>query len=213
MTKFNKKNYLGKCFTCAYYNSGKQNNIGFMCENGVISYQKPISSCRYYRESNKSDKQYESDFERLEDKSSNCYITTIVVDILGYDDNCDYLNTLRFFRDNVLQKDDKYISLLKDYDVYGPIIASELSLLENDRRFLTATAMFQGFIIPTCNAIMKYDYTKAIDMYIYMVLYLKDILSIEEKYDIKISNDDYIAMCPDSNCKGHGFSTHTRKRV
>ena len=70
----------------------------------------------------------------MEDKSKNsntgytragadCYITTMVVDILGYDDNCELLQTLRSFRENYLRTHIEYLPLLVQYDVVGPLIS------------------------------------------------------------------------------------------
>lgn len=47
-------------------------------------------------------------------------MTTLVVNTLGYDDNCDFLKTLRSFRDNVMRKNPKYQDLLMEYDSLGP---------------------------------------------------------------------------------------------
>lgn len=43
-------------------------------------------------------------------------------------DNNIYLETMRNFRENVLQKDEKYKSLLVQYDIIGPKIAQYLML-------------------------------------------------------------------------------------
>lgn len=56
------------CFTCAYYNSSKLNAVGFYCTNGIPSYQRANNVCGKYRETNKSTKQLEADYEVITKK-------------------------------------------------------------------------------------------------------------------------------------------------
>ena len=58
---------------------------------------------------------------------SGCYITTIVCNILAYDDNCELLTILRDFRDNYLKTNHNYIPLLLEYDKIGPLISEEIN--------------------------------------------------------------------------------------
>ena len=50
----------------------------------------------------------------------------IVVNVLGYEDNCELLETLRSFRDNYLKLNKEYIPMLMQYDNIGPIISNNL---------------------------------------------------------------------------------------
>ncbi|MFI3261148.1 MAG: hypothetical protein R3Y13_05520 [bacterium] len=54
------------CFTCAHYNSSRVNIIGFVCENGIQSYQRPDNVCGKHRDTQKSNKQLEADYEVLQ---------------------------------------------------------------------------------------------------------------------------------------------------
>ena len=49
---------------------------------------------------------------KRDDSIGGCFITTIVCDTLGKSDDDRVLNNLRYFRDNVLQKNSKYTYLL-----------------------------------------------------------------------------------------------------
>ena len=60
------------------------------------------------------------------DSSGGCFITTIVCNVLGKSDDDKVLNNLRYFRDNVLKKDECYRYILIDYDNIGPVIACEI---------------------------------------------------------------------------------------
>lgn len=48
--------------------------------------------------------------------SGSCFITTVLCNVLGLSDNHETLNTLRNFRDNILQKDGCYKEILQVYD-------------------------------------------------------------------------------------------------
>ena len=58
--------------------------------------------------------------------SSGCFITTITCNLLGKEDNDPVMVSLRKFRDEILQKNDKYSDILKLYDSIGPVISSNI---------------------------------------------------------------------------------------
>lgn len=135
----------------------------------------------------------------LEDKSkkndggyqpSGCYITTIIVEILGYEDNCEVLNVLRNFRDTTLKTNVDYLPLLFEYDKVGPIICEYLRKEKNNYRF--CLGLLQYFLIPCVKAIKEEKNEEAINIYQNMVMYLNDefnLPSIEikapESYDLE----------------------------
>lgn len=106
--------YETQCGGCEYYDFQGDYNKGYC--SWYRAYYYPGDDC-----SHQSPKATSS--------SSNCYITTIVCDKLGLEDDCSVLNTLREFRDNVMQQNFKYCKILFEYDVIGPKISE---MIKND---------------------------------------------------------------------------------
>lgn len=135
--------------------------------------------------------------------SSGCFITTVVCDILGNEDNHEILNNLRKFRDEVLQKDEKYYEILKDYDNIGPYLADYIA---NDRDSVTiANTVYNNMILPVNELILNKEYEMAVSKYQLMVMSLIEYYSLRELYDELKSNDygyledEFVPMCA-----GHG---------
>ena len=137
------------------------------------TYYYPEESCNHYRKRNSS-------------SPSNCYITTIVCNRLGNDDNCDVLNTLRDFRGNVLQKDKKYEKILFEYDTVGPIISN--NLMKEDISIIDK--IYNSFLRPIVGLIKLHQYDNAIKRYTNMTRSLEEYYGID--YDLEIDKDyDY----------------------
>ncbi len=133
-----------------------------------------------------------------ENPSSNCYLTTITCEILGDEDNCSTLETLRIFREEVLKKNAEYHDLLCEYDIVGPLIAHAIRNSLDPQtisRFLMDT-----YIEPTKNCILEGKIELAISIYKYMVEELKKLCGIPKMTyakDIEPTGKGYI--------KGLGF--------
>lgn len=119
-----------------------------------------------------------------------CYITTIVCDILGFSDDCNELNQLRSLRNNVLQKDEKYASILYEYDVVGPQIAKQIRKdyeQKQDTEF--ATLLFNFYIQPSARLYHEGFVEESITRYQEMTKTLAEtygiapLLKVEENYD------------------------------
>ena len=98
--------------------------------------------------------------------SGGCYLTTMLCNILKMPDNNIYLETMRDFRNNVLQKDEKYKSILVEYDIIGPKIAQFLKsdpLKEN-----IAKKYLNTYISPITNLINDQKFEMAISLYMSM---------------------------------------------
>ena len=166
------------CGTCAHLdtnNSKSHEYFGdkwntFYCNECGGYHKETESACRYYQ-------------ERLKASSSDCFITTTVVELLGYSDNCAVLQTLRGFRDNVLHNNPVYADTLKTYDVIGPEISN--SLRNDPLNKLMALSVAHDYIGPICNMIRESDYKTAVAKYSEMVNYLQD------RYNIQINIDEY----------------------
>jgi len=124
----------------------------------------------------------------------DCYLTTIICDILGMSDNCEILTIMRSFRNNVLQKDLRYLGILMEYDTIGPKISE---CLKNDEDALwIAKELLENFIKPIIVNISSKNYEDAINMYINMTSWLKENYCIDNKVVVV---SDY-----DQSKGGHG---------
>lgn len=125
-----------------------------------------------------------------------CYITTIICDKLGYSDDCGVLNTLRSFRDNVMQKNCKYCGILFEYDVIGPKI-SEMIRNDKDSNPELWAQFYNFYLSATANFVHEEKYDEAISRYTEMISALKDYYGIQQ--DIVEIVKDY-----DMSQGGHG---------
>ena len=149
---------MSTCADCAKMNLNDENSWGeFWCGERCTYYPGSDSIC--------------SDF--VARSSGGCYITTIVVECLGYDDYCQYLMKLRAFRDLVMKKDAKYAELLKEYDEIGPKIADRIR--QDSDKTGVATNLFETYIKPVCDLLDDNRYDEAVRLYQKMVAELSDI--------------------------------------
>lgn len=190
------------CAACTYMGENADYDGKYYCERKgerrYASDAKCYSFCEAYSRSNYSrQNMYENSRQH---QSSGCYLTTAMCNILGYPDNNYYLETLRNFRDKVLQQDFKYIPLLLSYDVIGPQITYELEKDEN--KVEIATNLFNKFITASVTAIENNKINDAVNIYIAMTQ------SLAERYNI---NTNIIMLNPNEvNIKELG---HGRKRT
>lgn len=164
--------HCGKCCHLEWNNKERYSSRDkYWCKEKRRYVEPTESSCYYY----------------LEDKSKNndggytpsgCYITTIVVEILGYDDNCELLYILRNFRDNMLKTNINYLPILFHYDVIGPIICEYIKLEKNKYRL--CLGLLEHFLIPCVELIKENKIEEAISVYTNMVNHLKDNYEIAE---------------------------------
>lgn len=125
---------------------------------------------------------FENDDRKNPPSESLCYLTTITCNILGMEDDCTILNTLRKFREETLRSDPQYHQLLCEYDVVGPVISEAISksLKPHD----LASFLMQAYIQPTVICINEGKTELAVWIYIYMVEELKKLCGIKEvEYD------------------------------
>lgn len=177
----------GECLYLDFNNKdGYSSKDKYYC-NEMHRYVEPTDrACRYYS----YDKSHNNDKNKGGYQPSGCYITTIIVEILGYEDNCEVLNILRNFRDTTLKTNIDYLPLLFEYDKVGPIICEHIRNEKNNERF--CLGLLQYFLIPCVQAIKEEKTEEAISIYQNMVMYLNDIFdlpSIEikapESYDLE----------------------------
>jgi len=170
--------YDNQCGSCVYFESNGDSK-GYC--SYIKSYYYPGDKiCTHYSKGN-----------------SGCYITTIVCDLMGLKDNCGILETLRGFRNNVMQKDPKYKETLYEYDIVGPQIAKYLmedyGKSEDKEEII---GLFNFFILPTVRYINEKNYPEAVDRYTKLTEALIDKYGIERVQEVP---NDY-----DYTNGGHG---------
>ena len=124
-------------------------------EDTIEDIEKAISSSI----ESKSAYQYSIDHS----SSSSCYLTTILCNTMGLPDNDISLETMRNFRNNILQKDEKYKPLLVEYDIIGPKIAS--CIASDPLKNILAPKYFTQYIKPIINLINNNKFDTAICLY------------------------------------------------
>lgn len=110
-----------------------------------------------------------------EDKSKksstdiNCFLTSACMKHLNkdFDDNCEELTILRWFRDNFVSKED-----IEYYYQIGPIIVASIETIENNN--LIYDYIYENVILACINAIKHGDYDFAYHRYKYSVLTLEE---------------------------------------
>lgn len=181
--------YRSKCGSCLYLNIKNRTGCKYPCSKvyGLHS----IDEDKCSRHELDEERNYD-ELERIE--KNDCYITTILCEILGFEDNCEILQIMRAFRHNILQKDIRYLGILYEYDLSGPIIANNL---KNDENALwIAKELLEHYIKPIILFIKKNDYNSAVVLYINMTNLLKDSYAIGDIFEY---DDDY-----DHEKGGHG---------
>lgn len=131
-------------------------------------------------------------------QSTGCFITTIVVGILGLDDNCEVLRVLRKFRNNKLQKETYYRGLLMNYDLIGPMIAKKL--FEDENREELVIDLYFDYLVNCVDYLKIGDEESAVYKYTEMVNILKDHYS--ESLNLELGTD--IMELYDQSQGGHG---------
>ncbi len=166
--------YVDQCGSCLNFEFEGDNRKGYC--TWYRQYFWPTDSCSPHYQSREG--------------SSSCYITTIICSILGLEDNCNVLNQLRKFRNNVMQRQPEYAPMLYEYDTVGPQIAKfMMEDYEKDGNKDFANLLFQQFIQPTATFIEEGKEQEAVSLYQSMTKGLETYYHIvkpekmEEKYD------------------------------
>lgn len=180
------------CMDCVSMNYKDRYGCDAKCELRG-RYYNPYSNavCSEFKENNIPRSELERRYEirknyAKENKSSDCYLTTAICNILNYDDDCNYLEKLRYFRDNIMLNDKKYYDLLVEYNIVGPMIAK--SLIEDENRKEISINLLINYIVPVYFKINNHRYNEATSIYIDMVNNLKNHYGLEDILIIKKDN-------------------------
>lgn len=194
------------CSECTYLvpDKCKGNSNGyFYCERQgsyvLATTEHCYNFCRAYSRSSdiSHELEYRSNREKNGYDNSSCYITTIVSDILGYQDKGYVLNMLRNFRNNYLQKDNNYKELLVEYDIIGPMLAKDINNSPNKQEI--AYNLYENILKNVVIEIEKGNNKEAIRLYKAMTYGLKVCFGYANKtIDPAITANQNIALA------GHG---------
>jgi hypothetical protein len=121
----------------------------------------------------KYSKEYCYDFAAREEddceskKKSGCFVTTAVCDILGKNDNCFELETLRKFRDEKLLPDENLKHLVFDYYEMSPKLVKKI--MNSSKRYELAQYLLNEYINVIIKKIENQEKIEAINLYKQMV--------------------------------------------
>lgn len=168
------------CSECTYLDLDTGDIYGkFWCDGKLERHLANELACyrfckAYNRNSSVADSAYNYSIEHS--SSSGCYLTTMICNILKFPDNNKFLNTMRDFRNNVLQNDENYKPLLVEYDIIGPKISEAIS--NDPLNKLIASKYLQKFIIPIVLLIEHQKTDIAVNLYKNMTNELKTLYNI-----------------------------------
>ena len=124
--------------------------------------------CNYWRKNTPGDDTCQKDTSG----GGGCYITTALCGILGMEDACPVMETLRGFREGTLRGDPRYAPILAEYDTVGPRISARL--WADPERETVALRLREDAILPICGLIQAGCASEAVAMYKGMVVGLRD---------------------------------------
>ena len=192
---------MSKCSECTYLDPNKcYSNGTFWCEKKLeyvyANQEECYRFCRAYSRPDSVSKSYE-EFSVNKTSNSGCYLTTMLCKILKLPDNNKYLNNFRNFRNNVLQKDEKYREILAEYDIVGPIIADALN--NDPLNSQISITLFYNYIKPINSLINDNKNDNAVNLYKEMTNSLKNL------YKVNMNLSSFEVDNIDINESGHGI--------
>lgn len=185
--------------SCDFY----EYQSGFLCGDYYCKIKKDtINSDTYYKYCRGYNYQECPIYIHERNSSSGCFITTVVCNILGKNDDDKVLNNLRSFRDNILVPNKKYHDILKEYDVIGSRV-SEFIVNDKDREKM-AVGIYENAILPINERINQKDYDTAVEMYYIMTLSLVNYYGLKHDYN-RIKDRNYNNFEFNEKTAGHGL--------
>ena len=183
--------YENQCGSCEYFNDQYYNKSYDMTLPDYVKGHCTWYKCFYYPDDSCDH------YIKRGTAGGGCYITTIVCYILGYKDDCETLNNLRKFRNDILQKDEKYKEVLFSYDSVGPGIAYSIKKdYDKNKNNYFASLIYSYYIEPISNLVTGGNREEAINKYMEMTNCLQDTFGIMNSNEL----DSY-----DYNKGGHGY--------
>ncbi len=167
--------------------SGEEVDIPSSYINNYCKYDYMASKCPYYQ------KEY--------GMPGGCFITTITCKILSKQDDDEVMQNLRKFRDNVLQENEEYHEVLKEYDTIGPQIAHKIENDENKEQI--ANVLYEKVLTPISKLVGNGENELAVEKYYQMTLLLINYYGLKHEYN-SIKDNGYYYETFDVKKAGHG---------
>lgn len=178
---------MENCAYCTYLDLDDVDTEGrYWCDKNLERHPATDTKCsKFCKAYSRSDSAIKNAIEYSQSyiSSSPCYLTTILCSILNLNDDNIYLKTIREFRKNILQKDEKYKPLLVEYDIIGPKIAECISNDPLKRKI--AEIYFNKYIVDIFSLILNKQTDKAIEQYKKMTNDLKHFYKLNN-YNITV---------------------------
>lgn len=102
-----------------------------------------------------------------------CYLSTACIEYAGLSDNCEELNTLRYFRDNYINRLPDGQSMLSEYYNTAPII---LQKIKNSPDYDDILKGIYNTVVEAVTQIKNNNFSKALQCYTEMYVGLKNRL-------------------------------------
>lgn len=199
-----------QCGYCVYMDTMREQEGRFYCEKtGCYNFadSNEAENCRRYCERFRRDmylgdtaiaksKAYKDSHTTNFKPTGLCYITTLVVHILGLGDRCQELMSLRSLRDDFMQKSPEYKEMLLKYDVLGPIISR--CILNDPNREQLAIDIFNVYIKYCAKKVQNGEFDQAVQFYNEMTE------TLINRYISGYMIPEVIYEKYDQHCGGHG---------
>lgn len=121
---------------------------------------------------------YYKDCPIFKKSDSSCYLTTAMCKVLGKEDDCFELETLRQYRDSYMKHDEKFDPALEDYNKIGPIISEKIMNDENKEQI--ALIMKYIYIDRAIFHIANNENIEAYNVYLDMTIDLMENYGIDQ---------------------------------
>lgn len=156
----------GRCGSCVNMNT---NDYVRTKNNCYCTYRR-----QYYDLNERKCDNYKYDpYKDYRDLNRRWYIVSAIFEKLGLNEDYECISLLGNFRENVLEKDPKYIDTLAEYDIVGPKIAEELMNDPDSVEF--SKKLIQVFLGYVLDKIKEGKNDEALSLYLKMVNFLKSI--------------------------------------
>ena len=176
--------FADKCGSCGYLNLKEYRGHKYYCEKDYTYYEIAKLKCHNYIAAEDFIPEDKRDYYDIKKANrGDCYITTVLCEILGFDDHCEILNIMREFRRSVLQRDLRYLGLMMEYDDIGPVIAE--SLCNDENALWIAKELLEHYLKPIIKFINAKNYDAAIVLYYNMTNILKENYQIIDNNERK----------------------------
>lgn len=170
---------MNYCSECTYLNTNDPDLYGrYWCDKRLERTLATNEACYRFCTAYSRKKLEIEKFEKFSEEHSKegCYLTTIMCKILKMPDNNPFMNTMRNFRKNVLQKDERYKKVLVEYDIVGPEIAKNIA--NDPQRVRISVDFMYNYIKPIVNLIKQNKNDEAVLLYTEMTNKLKSFYNI-----------------------------------